>query len=159
MMERIRQASPRFKARIAGVFYLIAAQAYEFAEFSVRGKLVVYGDAAATAHNILAHEPRYRLGFAAELISAVCFIAVTLLFYDMFMPVNRSLSLLAAFFSLAVFTLLAASFISPPWSSWEARSTWAYLRWNSCRRWRLCFSYGVLRPPASTWYFSDAITS
>jgi hypothetical protein len=101
MMERIAKALPRFKARIAGVFYLIAGQAYAFAEFSVRGKLVVHGDAAATAHNILAHEPLYRLGFAAELISAVCFIAVTLLFYDLFKPVNRNLSLLAAFFSLA----------------------------------------------------------
>lgn len=53
MMERVAKTSPRVKARIAGVFYLIAGQAYAFAEFSVRGRLVVYGGAAATAHNIL----------------------------------------------------------------------------------------------------------
>jgi len=100
MMERIAATSPRFKARLAGASYLIAGQAYAFAEFSVRGKLVVSGDAAATAHNILAHESLFRLGFATELISTVCFLLVTLLFYDMFKPVNRSLSLLAAFFSL-----------------------------------------------------------
>jgi len=107
MMERIAEASPRFKARIAGVFYLLNGLTYGFADGSVRGKLVVYGDAAATAHNILAHEPLYRLGFAADLIAAVCYITVTLLLYDLFKPVNRSLSLLAAFFSLVGCAVMA----------------------------------------------------
>jgi hypothetical protein len=109
MMERIAEASPRFKARIAGIFYLIAGMTYSFADGSVRGRLVVYGDAAATAHNILAHETLFRLGFAAELISAVCYITVTLLLYDMFKPVNKSLSLLAGFFSLVGCTIQALS--------------------------------------------------
>ena len=59
MMERIREASPRLKARIAGVLYLIIIVAASFAEFFVRGRLVVGGDAGATATNILAHEPLY----------------------------------------------------------------------------------------------------
>ena len=109
MMERIAEASPGFKARIAGVFYLIGGLAYVVAENFVRGRLVVYGDAAATATNILAHEPLFRLGFAAELISTVCFIPVTLLLYDLFKPVNRSLSLLAAFFSLVGCAIQALS--------------------------------------------------
>jgi hypothetical protein len=96
--ERIAQASPRFKARMAGGLYLITATS-GFAE-SVRSKLVVYGDAATTATNILAHEQLFRLALAADIIVAVCYIAVTLLFFDLFKPVNRSLSLLAAFFSL-----------------------------------------------------------
>ncbi len=100
MMERIAEASPRFKARIAGVFYLLTMLTGVFAELFVRGRLVVYGDAAATATNILAHEPLFRLGFASDLIAGACYIAVTALFYDLFKPVNRSLSLLAAFFSL-----------------------------------------------------------
>jgi hypothetical protein len=53
-------------------------------------------------------------GDAANLIASACNIAVTLLFYDMFKPVNRSLSLLAAFFSLVDAPLeLLAPFISP----------------------------------------------
>lgn len=100
MTKQITEMSPRLKARITGLFYLIAGQAYSFAEFSVRGKLVVHGDAAATAQNILVHQSLFLWGFAAELISGVFFITVTLLFYNMFKPVNRSLSLLAAFFSL-----------------------------------------------------------
>lgn len=99
-MERIAEASPRFKAKIAGVFYLLTGLT-AFDLFFVLGRLVVYGDAAATATNILAHEPLFRLGFAAELIGVSCYIAVTALFYSLFKPVNRSLSLLAAFFSLA----------------------------------------------------------
>jgi hypothetical protein len=99
MTERIREASPRFKARVAGVFYLLTFLTAGFA-FFVRGRLVVSGDAAATATNILAHERLFRLGFAADLIGVACYIAVTALFYDLFKPVNRRLSLLAAFFSL-----------------------------------------------------------
>jgi len=100
MTERTSEMSPRSKARITGLLYLLAGEAYSFAEFSVRGKLVVPGDAAATAQNILTHQSLFRLGFAADLVSAVLFIAVTLLFYNMFKPVNRPLALLAAFFSL-----------------------------------------------------------
>ena len=101
--------SPRLKARIAGVIYLICGMAYSFARNDVRGTLVVDGDAAATAHNILAHAPLYRLGFAAEIISAVCYVAVALLLYEILKPVNRSLSLLAAFFSLAGCTIQAGA--------------------------------------------------
>ena len=98
-MERIAEASPRFKARIAGLFYLLTFLTGGVA-LLVSGRLVVHGDAAATATNILAHEPLFRLGFAADLIAVACYIAVTGLFYNLFKPVNRSLSLLAAFFSL-----------------------------------------------------------
>ncbi len=55
---------------------------------------------AGTANNILAHQPLFRLGSAADLSVVACYIVVTALFYDLFKPVNRGLSLLAAFFSL-----------------------------------------------------------
>ncbi len=59
MMERIAEASPRFKAWIDGVFYLLTRLTGIFALF-VRGRLIVHNDAAATAANLLAHEPLYR---------------------------------------------------------------------------------------------------
>jgi hypothetical protein len=99
MTERIAEASPRFKARMAGVFYLLMIPMGGLAVFARRG-LVVSGDAAATATNILAHESLFRLGFAADLLVVACYLAVTALFYGLFKPVNRSVSLLAAFFSL-----------------------------------------------------------
>ncbi len=97
MTERNAEASPRFQARMAGVIAWITITA-GFAEIA-RGRLIVYGDAAATAHNILAHEMLYRLALVGDVI-ALLYIAYTLLLYNLFRPVNRSLSLLAAFFSL-----------------------------------------------------------
>ena len=109
MTERIAEASPRLRARMAGVLYLIAGMTFSYAAGSAGGKLVVYSDAAATANNILANETLFRLGFAAALISAVCYITVTLLRYVMLKPVSRSVSLLAAFFSLMGCTIQALS--------------------------------------------------
>ena len=84
MMERIAQASPRLKARTAGALYFFSLLTAVFGEF-VRG----------------------RLGYAAGLIAISGMFAMTLLFYDIFKPVNRSLSLLAAFFSLVCLTFEA----------------------------------------------------
>jgi len=87
-------------ARIAGALYLIVIVTAAFAEIFVRGKLVVRGNAAATATNILTHESLYRLGGSADLINLVCDVGLALLFYELFKPVSRSLALLAAFFRL-----------------------------------------------------------
>ena len=66
MTEQTREASARFRARMAGVFYLLNGGT-GFA-FSVRSRLVVSGDAAATATNILAHERLFRIALAADLL-------------------------------------------------------------------------------------------
>jgi hypothetical protein len=106
MMERIADTSPSPRARITGVVYLLYFLTAVFGEFFMRG-LVVSGDAAATANNILAHQPLFRLGLATGLIATACYVAVTALFYDLFKHVNRRLSLLAAFFSLVGCAILA----------------------------------------------------
>jgi hypothetical protein len=106
LTERIAEASPRPRARITGVVYLLYFLTAILGEFFLRG-LVVDGDAAATANNLLAHQPLFRWGLATGLIATACYIAVTALFYDLFKPVNRSLSMLAAFFSLVGCAILA----------------------------------------------------
>ena len=78
MMERISEVSPRFKARIAGILYLLSVLTAAFTELFVRGRLNIVG------------------GLIAVAVMGV----VTLLLYDIFKPVSRALSLLAAFFSL-----------------------------------------------------------
>ncbi len=92
--------SPRRTARLAGLFYLITSLTGGFAEVFVRGNVIVSGDAAATARNILASESLYRLGFAADIVAGAAYTVVTILLYELLKPVSRSLSLLAAFFSL-----------------------------------------------------------
>ena len=80
MMERIAEGWPRPRARITGAVYLLYFLTAVSGEVFVgRGRLVVYD-----AVNLIAH---------------ALYIAMTLLFYYMFKPVNRNLSLLAAFFS------------------------------------------------------------
>jgi len=114
LTERIAESSPRPKARIAGVFYLLTFLTGAVAVPSFR--LVVDSDAAATANNILGHQALFRLGFAALLINVACYIGVTLLFYELFKPVNRSLSLCGAFFSLVGCAIQAVSsvfFLAP----------------------------------------------
>lgn len=99
-MERIVQASPRLKARLAGVFYVLTAGTSVFGQMYILSKLVVEGDAAATAALILAHQPFFRLGFAVLVLSIMFSIAMTVLFYELFKPVNRTVSLVAAFIHL-----------------------------------------------------------
>lgn len=89
MKEPVAQASPRRKARIAGVFYLLTILTGALAAF-VSGGLVVYRDAFSLA-------------------ATACYIVVTLIFYPLFKPVDSSLSLIAAVFSLAGCALGALS--------------------------------------------------
>ncbi|MBI1748869.1 MAG: DUF4386 domain-containing protein [Acidobacteria bacterium] len=80
MMERTTEASPRFKAKLAAVFYLVTILTGVFA--AVFGRRIE------------------GLFYAANLIADACYVIATLLLYNIFKPVNRSLSLITALFSL-----------------------------------------------------------
>src|SRR5216110_2848672 len=110
------ESSPRFKARITGVLYLLTILTGIFAQGFVSGSLVVDGDAAATATNILTHRGLFQLGFAVYLIEMACQIAMTALFYDLLKPSGRSVLLVAAFLGLTgciIKTLSRLFFIAP----------------------------------------------
>lgn len=104
MTDGIGDASPRTRARIAGIVYLVffltAVLGEVFAQRAGISGFGLSGDAAATAKRILAHESLFQLGFALGLISIACYVAVTAFFYQLFKPVSASLSLIAAFLSL-----------------------------------------------------------
>jgi uncharacterized protein DUF4386 len=97
---RVVGVSPRVKARIAGVLYLVIIVGGIFAQIGVRGRLVVNGDAAATAQNIVSHELLYRLGFAVEVFYLLCNIPITMILYDLFKIVNRKMAMVLVFFSM-----------------------------------------------------------
>jgi hypothetical protein len=98
---RITETSPRLKARITGAFSLLTILTGIFAQGFVSNRLVVDGDAVATATNILAHRGLFQLGYAVFLIEMACNIAMTALFYDLLKPAGRSVSLVAAFLGFA----------------------------------------------------------
>src|SRR5208283_747849 len=89
-MESITDRSLRIKARLAGVFQLLEAVTAGFGQVIVLDRLVVSGDAAATAANILGHERLFWLGFASSLIGVAFHIAWALLLYELLKPVNTS---------------------------------------------------------------------
>jgi Domain of unknown function (DUF4386) len=105
LQEPVAEVSPQRKAKTGAVFYLLTILTGIVAQGLISGRLVVADDAAATVHNILAHESLYRAGFAIYLIEMACQITMTVIFYDLLKPVNRSLSLLAAVFSLVGCTI------------------------------------------------------
>jgi hypothetical protein len=113
---RLGEASPRFKARMAGAFQLLEALTATFGEVIVLGRLVVSDNAAATAANILGHERLFWLGLASSLIGVAFHIAWAVLLYELLKPVNRSLSLLAAFVILvgcAIQALTGLFYVAP----------------------------------------------
>ena len=110
--KRMAGASPRLLARIAGVLYLINILGGFFAIGYVRAALVVPGDAATTAHNIVAHELLYRLGLAIHIIVLLTNIPLAVIFYDLFKVVNRRLSLMVLFFLLVGTAIEGASLLN-----------------------------------------------
>jgi len=79
------------RARATGAVYLLYFLTAILAQFLVGRGLVFYGN-------------------AVNIVAVACYIVVTLLFYGMFKPVNRMLSLLAAFFSLAGCAIMTLDF-------------------------------------------------
>jgi len=105
MGERLADWSPRRMARITGLFYLLTIVAGIFAEGFVSNRLVVSGDAAATANNILMHTALFRASFTVYLIEMSSQIVSIALFYELLKPVSQSVSLIAAFLGLAGCTI------------------------------------------------------
>ncbi len=102
-------ASPRVLPRIGGLLYLIIIVGGIFGEAFIRGRLIVSGDATATAANIRSLEALWRFGIASELFMLTCTVALTLIFYVLLRPISRDLALLAVFFNLVSVAFEAAN--------------------------------------------------
>ena len=91
-------ASPRGTnkktARMAGFLYLIYIVTSIFANGLGRSKLIVLGDAATTARNIMASAWQFRIAFLVDLVAAVLFLLTAWALYVLLKPVNKNLALL-----------------------------------------------------------------
>ncbi|MGH8191001.1 MAG: DUF4386 domain-containing protein, partial [Rhodanobacteraceae bacterium] len=114
-LDRPVEPSPRSLARAVGAFWLLALVAGVPA-IVITMRLVVSGDAAATAANVMTHPLLLETGFALYLVEMVGQVAVTALYYLLLRPAGRCVSLLAAFIGLAgavIKTFSRLFFIAP----------------------------------------------
>ena len=98
-MQPVVEGSPRPTARTIGVVYLLYFLIAVFGALLMKG-VVVPTDPVTTAQNLLAHQSVYRSGWEIGLVGNALYIAVTAMFYGLLAPVNRSLAVMMAFFSL-----------------------------------------------------------
>ena len=87
-------------AHAAGAIYLSLVLVAPFAMIYVPGKLIVHGNAAATAENILAHETMFRLAIFGDLIGHVIFICLGIALYRLLGRVNKTWAMLMLAFVL-----------------------------------------------------------
>lgn len=101
---------PRTQARIAGFLYLIIIAAGAVG-YTIHSTLVVGDDAAATANNILAKTQLWRLSSAAMLVMLACDVAIAAIFYVLFRPVSRIVSLIACAFRLVLVAIIGVAML------------------------------------------------
>lgn len=77
-------------ARLAGLFWLLNVLTTAFSLGYVRPNIIALGDAAATANNILANEPLFRMGIASYLFSQVFLFFFGLTLFRLFKGVNKT---------------------------------------------------------------------
>lgn len=103
------EPAQRTAAKVLGFLYVIQMAVAVFGQSFVRERLMVRGDAAKTAQNILGHERLFRLSIAGDLFVYAGVLVLVWCFYAVVRPVNKNLTLLAVFFRLAETAVLCAA--------------------------------------------------
>ncbi len=104
--------SPQLYARAGGAAYLIIIVAGFLAEMFIRNRLIVSGDPSGTAQNIIAHPMLWRTGIAFDLLMHICDAVVSIVYYVLLKPVNKTLALMSLFLGLVQTAVLVASKIN-----------------------------------------------
>ena len=93
-------SSPKKTARIAGFLYLAHFVTFFLADNGVHSTAVGSIDVAETAHNIMAYERLFRIGFMSYLLTALFFFLAAWALYVLLKPVNKYLALLFVLLNL-----------------------------------------------------------
>jgi len=110
--------NPRLVARLAGIFFLLTIVGGIAAQGFISDSLINYGDAAATANNILANRGLFQAGFTIFLIEMACQLITTALIYRLLKPVNGTLALVMLLFEMMAIVIKTSArvfFIAPLW--------------------------------------------
>jgi uncharacterized protein DUF4386 len=87
-------------AKVAGSAGLVTMAIVVIANFGINARLLVPGNAAETADNIIAHQTLFRIGIACFLTYSAGIVILLSALYTILKPVSRTLALLATFFRL-----------------------------------------------------------
>jgi hypothetical protein len=98
MTTRAAETSALIVARVAGFLYLLVVPLGIFGSMYVPSKLIVSGDAATTASNIMAAESLFRLGIVSNLLAPLVMLSVVLVLYRLLKPVNKNMAWLMVIF-------------------------------------------------------------
>lgn len=101
MTTRTAETSHLIYARVAGFLYLLTIPLGIFGALYVPSRLIVPGDAAATANKLMASESLFRLGIMSDLLAPIVLIFVVLVLYRLLKPVSKNMALLMVTFLLA----------------------------------------------------------
>jgi hypothetical protein len=112
MTSRIAEISQRRAARIAGIAYLIIFVLGLYANFFIFENLIVPGDSAATANNIIANQILFRSGMVTWIVVLVCDVIIAWALYIFLKPVSRNISLFAAWFRLVYCTIFGVTLLN-----------------------------------------------
>jgi hypothetical protein len=96
-------------ARVAGIVCLAIIVLGFFGEMVARSSIIVSGDAARTAANLIASEGLWRAGIVGDLLMHVLDVPAIIIFYLLLKPVNRGLALTAALFNMIQTAVLVAN--------------------------------------------------
>jgi len=115
MADQIVNISSKKIARVAGIGYLVIFITGIFSNFFVVESLIVSGDAAQTAHNIMDNDFLFRIGILSFFIMVVFDVVLAWALYVLLKPVNKNLSLLSGWlrlvnstiFGIALYNLLS----------------------------------------------------
>jgi hypothetical protein len=99
-------------AKMEGVLHLLMAVLAGFSMMHIPSTLIVPGDAARTANNIMASEGLFRLSIVSDTLVVLIEIALVVLLYRLIKPVSRTLSLVATFSRLAMTIMMAVNLLN-----------------------------------------------
>lgn len=101
-----------WQARLAGLLYLVIIISGLGAELGLRGPLIDFSDADATAATILAAPSQFRLAIAVDLVMALSDAGLAILLYLIFRTMAPGLALSAMVFRLIQTVLIAVSLMA-----------------------------------------------
>lgn len=103
------ETSPQLYARIGGFAYLLIIVAGALGELFIRNKIIISGNAAATARNIAASPLLWRIGITGDLLMHVCDLILAIVYYFLLKRVNKNLAMLSVLFGLIQTAVLVAN--------------------------------------------------